>query len=150
MVGMVLIKEIEDLLLDKLDKQESCLKFYEQVDPSVREDVLLKTFDQIDRLEHDIQSMDLLFLSKFDKFKVLNNVDDINNIQSIVEIGALQETERQSLKLIKKAVALIAQRERALETSKNETQDLRLKMESNVKKTSRETKAYSAYRNINK
>ncbi len=150
MVGMVLLKEIEDLLLDKLDKQESCLKFYEQVDPSVREDVLLKTFDQIDRLEHDIQSMDLLFLSKFDKFKVLNNVDDINNIQSIVEIGTLQETERQSLKLIKKAVALIAQRERELETAKNETQDLRLKMESNVKKTNREIKAYSAYRNINK
>ena len=150
MVGMVLLKEIEDLLLDKLDKQESCLKFYEQVDSSVREDVLLKTFDQIDRLEHDIQSMDLLFLSKFDKFKLLNNVDDINNIQSIVEIGTLQETERQSLNLIKKAVALIAQRERALETAKNETQDLRLKMETNVKKTSRDTKAYSAYRNINK
>lgn len=141
MLGLTLIREIEDLLLDKLDRQESCLKFYEQVDASIRQDLLLKIFDEIDRLEHDIQSMDLLFLSKFEKFKVMNGVDDINDIKRI---------EKHSLTLIKKAIILIAQRERALQTSKNETQEIRLQTESDLKKKSRENKAYSAYRNINK
>ena len=150
MLGLTLIREIEDLLLDKLDRQETCLKFYEQVDVSIRQDLLLKIFDEIDRLEHDIQAMDLLFLSKFEKFKVMNGVNDVNDIKSIVEIETMNEDEKNSLKLIKKAIILIAQRERALETSKKETQEIRLQTESDLKKKTRENKAYSAYRNINK
>ena len=141
MLGLTLIREIEDLLLDKLDRQENCLKFYEQIDKDIRQDLLLKIFDEIDKLEQDIQSIDLLFLSKFEKFKVMNGVDDINDIKSI---------EKHSLTLIKKAIILIAERERALDTSKKETQEIRLQTESDLKKKSRENKAYSAYRNINK
>jgi hypothetical protein len=147
MLGLTLIREIEDLLLDKLDRQENCLKFYDQIDKDVRQDLLLKIFDEIDRLEQDIQSMDLLFLSKFEKFKVMNGVDDIN---AIVQIETLGEVEKLSLSLIKKAIILIAQRERELDTSKKETQEFRLQTESDLKKRSRENKAYSAYRNINK
>jgi hypothetical protein len=147
MLGLTLIREIEDLLLDKLDRQENCLKFYDQIDKDVRQDLLLKIFDEIDRLEQDIQSMDLLFLSKFEKFKVMNGVDDIN---AIVQIETLGEAEKLSLSLIKKAIILIAQRERELDTSKKETQEFRLQTESDLKKRSRENKAYSAYRNINK
>lgn len=147
MLGLTLIREIEDLLLDKLDRQENCLKFYDQIDKDIRQDLLLKIFDEIDRLEQDIQSMDLLFLSKFEKFKVMNGVDDINEVAQIETLG---EAEKLSLSLIKKAIILIAQRERALDTSKKETQEIRLQTESDLKKKSRENKAYSAYRNINK
>ena len=147
MLGLTLIREIEDLLLDKLDRQENCLKFYDQIDKDIRQDLLLKIFDEIDRLEQDIQSIDLLFLSKFEKFKVMNGVDDIN---AIVQIETLTEDEKHSLILIKKAIILIAQRERELDTSKKETQEFRLQTESDLKKRSRENKAYSAYRNINK
>lgn len=150
MLGLTLIREIEDLLLDKLDRQENCLKFYNQIDKDVRQDLLLKIFDEIDRLEQDMQSIDLLFLSKFEKFKVMNSVDDINDIKSIVDMETLKEDEKHSLILIQKAVVLIAQRERALDTSKKETQEIRLQTESDLKKKSRENKAYSAYRNINK
>ena len=147
MLGLTLIREIEDLLLDKLDRQENCLKFYDQIDKDIRQDLLLKIFDEIDRLEQDIQSMDLLFLSKFEKFKVMNCVDDISEVAQIETLG---EAERLSLSLIKKAIILIAQHERALDTSKKETQEIRLQTESDLKKKSRENKAYSAYRNINK
>ncbi|HSN65392.1 MAG TPA: hypothetical protein VLS94_02075 [Fusibacter sp.] len=147
MLGLTLIREIEDLLLDKLDRQENCLKFYDQIDKDIRQDLLLKIFDEIDRLEQDIQSMDLLFLSKFEKFKVMNGVDDINEVTQIETLG---EAEKRSLSLIKKAIILIAQRERALDTSKKETQEIRLQTVSDLKKKSRENKAYSAYRNINK
>lgn len=147
MLGLTLIREIEDLLLDKLDRQVKCLKFYDQIDKDIRQDLLLNIFDEIDRLEQDIQSIDLLFLSKFEKFKVMNSVDDIN---SIVQIETLTEDEKHSLILIKKAIILIAQRERELDTSKKETQEFRLQTESDLKKRSRENKAYSAYRNINK
>jgi hypothetical protein len=147
MLGLTLIREIEDLLLDKLDRQENCLKFYDQIDKDVRQDLLLKIFDEIDRLEQDIQSMDLLFLSKFEKFKMMNGVDDINEVTQIETLG---EAEKLSLSLIKKAIILIAQRERELDTSKKETQEFRLQTESDLKKRSRENKAYSAYRNINK
>lgn len=150
MLGLTLIREIEDLLLDKLDRQENCLKFYEQIDKDIRQDLLLKIFDEIDRLEQDMQSIDLLFLSKFEKFKVMNSVDDINDIKSIVDMETLKEDEKHSLILIQKAIILIAERARALDTSKKETQEIRLQTESDLKKKSRENKAYSAYRNINK
>jgi hypothetical protein len=150
MLGMMLIKEMEDLLLDKLDSQECCLKFYDQIDVAVRQDLLIKIFDEIDRLERDIQSIDLLFLSKFDKLKKMNYVDDINDIKRIGENNTLSETEKQSLKVIKKAIVLISERERMLENSKKETQEIRLQTEMNLKNKSRENKAYSAYRNINK
>lgn len=147
MLGLTLIRDIENLLLDKLDRQENCLKFYEQIDNDIRQDLLLRIFDEIDRLEQDIQAIDLLFLSKFEKFKVMNGVDDIN---AIAQIGTLKADEKDSLTLIKKAIILIAQRERALDTSKKETQEIRLQTESVLKKKIRENKAYSAYRNINK
>ena len=147
MVGSALLKEIEDLLLDKLDKQESLIQFFEQVDGSIRQEMLIKIFDTIDQLESEIQSMDLLFLSKFDKFKTLNGVKDINDG---IAIEALQESEKQSLKLIKNAVKFIAERERALEAFKNETQEIKLNTDISAKKTSRENKAHSAYKNINK
>lgn len=147
MLGLTLIRDIENLLLDKLDRQENCLKFYEQIDNDIRQDLLLRIFDEIDRLEQDIQAIDLLFLSKFEKFKVMNGVDDIN---AIAQIGTLKADEKDSLTLIKKAIILIAQRERELDTSKKETQEIRLQTESVLKKKIRENKAYSAYRNINK
>lgn len=139
MMGIELVGEMEDLLLDKLDKQKKCLSFYEFLDESVRQDLIVGTFNQIDNICMEIQSIDLVFVSKLEKLKRMYSVCDLNDLPLSVQ---------KSFIIIKKAVVKIAEYERLLGDLKKNSQEFKSQVSRNFLDSSRKASAASAYKNI--
>jgi len=140
MRGVELIKEMESLIKEKLELQESTSSFYEMVDDSIRQELLIGVFDKIDQNEALIQEKDLLFLTKFEQFKKLNDVEVLN---------ALEVDERQVFINIRKIVERAADFEALLKDFKLKTEATRLRIHKDLREAIIMNRASSAYKNIN-
>lgn len=136
-----LMQEIEDLLFDKLKRQEKCLNYYALIDDSVRQELLIRTFERIDLERDEIQKIDLQFLSKYEKVKQLYGIKALEE---------LAEGERKSFEMVQNAVTLASKRHAELESLRLETDVLRGSIQKEFLLGNRKATAVSAYKNINK
>ena len=136
-----LIQEIEDLLFEKLKRQEKCLNYYALIDDSVRQELLVRTFERIDFERDEIQKIDLQFLSKFEKVKQLYDIKALEELEA---------AERKSFEMAQNAVTLASKRHADLEALRVETDVLRGSVQKEFLIESRKATAVSAYKNINK
>lgn len=136
-----LIQEIEDLLFDKLKRQEKCLNYYALIDDSVRQELLIRTFERIDVERGEILKIDLQFLSKYEKVKQLYGIKALEE---------LAEGERKSFEMVQNAVTLASKRQAELETLRLDTDGVRGSVQKEFLIESRKATAVSAYKNINK
>jgi len=141
MVHEEIIRELEDLLFDKLKRQEKCLNYYELIDDSVRQELLIRTFERIEDELQEIQKIDLLFLSKFDKLK---------QSYAIKSLDELPIQERKAFEMIQNAVVLASKRFDDLEAYKMSTKAQKTNVQKEFLIENRKASAMSAYKNINK
>lgn len=141
MESVALIEEIEDLLFDKLKRQEKCLKYYELIDDSVRSELLIRTFDKIDHELEEILKIDLQFLTKFDKLK---------RQYGIKTLDELPTEGRNVFEMIQNAVVLTSKRQNALDVCKTEASPYRDGIQKAFLDENRKAFVASAYKNINK
>ena len=136
-----LIQEIEELLFDKLKRQEKSLHYYALIDDSVRQELLIRTFERIDLERDEIQKIDLQFLSKYEKVKQLYGIKALEELEA---------GERKSFEMAQNAVILASKRHAELETLRLETDALRGSIQKEILIENRKATAVSAYKNINK
>lgn len=136
-----LIIEMEDLLLEKIEKQNRCLSFYNTLDDSVRADLCSAIFRSIDEELVQIRHLDLVFVSKLEKFKNHQNVSDLSELKR----EALDE-----FAMVKKAVNKILDSDEKLNAYFDSTYFLRVKAKKEAQDQVKKLRMTSAYRNINK
>lgn len=141
MTSVEIIQEMETLLAAKIEAQEKLIGYYGLIDESVRKVLLENTFDKIDGLMEDIQKLDILFVSKLEKFKVLNGVKDL---------GELSVDGRKSFIEVKKLVLKAAENDVILGKLRDETEALKAGVRRDKIMGSQMSSAASAYNKINK
>lgn len=141
MTSVEIIQEMETLLVAKIEAQEKLIGYYGLIDESVRKVLLENTFDKIDGLMEDIQKLDILFVSKLEKFKALNGVKDL---------GELSGDGRKSFIEVKKLVLKAADYDVILGKLRDETETLKAGVRRDKIMGSQMSSAASAYNKINK
>lgn len=141
MTGIEIIQEMETLLAAKIEAQEKLVGYYGLIDESVRKVLLENTFDKIDGLMEDIQKLDILFVSKLEKYKTLNGVKDL---------GELGGGGRKSFIEVKKLVLKAAENDVILSALRDETETLKVGLKRDKIMGSQMSSAASAYNKINK
>ncbi|MDH8678609.1 hypothetical protein QE109_10650 [Fusibacter bizertensis] len=141
MMKSELIIEMEDLLLEKIERQNRCLSLYKTLDDSVRADLCSAIFRSIDEEVILIGHIDLVFVSKLEKFKSRHNVSDLSELKR----EALDE-----FAMVKKAVNRILESDEKLNIYFDSTYLLRVKAKKDAQDQVKKLRMTSAYRNINK
>lgn len=141
MMDVTLIRAMEQLLYEKLMKQDQCLRYFDLLDDDVRYDLLKSTFDKIDADISDIQDLDLLFMSLLDKIKRLENVQ---------ELTELDLAKQSAFELIQKSVAAIQLKQEKIDFLTESFAELKLNVFKKLQNDYKISTMHSAYKNINK
>lgn len=136
-----LIQEMEDILFEKIERQSKCLSFYETLDDDVRLDFCDVIFKGIDEELQEIGRLDLIFVSKLEKFKMENNILDLNELDRSIKF---------ELEMVKKAVSKTLSLSDKINAYSDSMSLLRIKVKKESQENMKKMRMTSAYRNINK
>lgn len=136
-----LIREMEDLLFEKIERINKCLSFYETLDDSIKVELCDVIFRSIDEELSEIARLDLSFVLKIDKYKAEHNILDLNE---------LEYARKSDFAMVQKAVDKILSLKEKLNEYYDKTYWLRIKVKEKSQDNMRKTRITSAYRNINK
>ena len=136
-----LIQEMEDILFEKIERQNKCLSFYETLDDDVRLDFCDVIFKGIDEELQEIGRLDLIFVSKLEKFKIENNILDLNGLDRSIKL---------EFEIVKKAVGKTLSLGDKINAYSDSMSLLRIKVKKESQENMKKMRMTSAYRNINK
>ncbi len=136
-----LIQEMEDILFEKIERQNKCLSFYETLDDDVRLDFCDVIFKGIDEELQEIGRLDLIFVSKLEKFKMENNILDLNELDRSI---------KSEFEMVKKAVSKTLSLGDKINAYSDSMSLLRIKVKKESQENMKKMRMTSAYRNINK
>ncbi|GAB6107675.1 hypothetical protein [Fusibacter bizertensis] len=136
-----LIREMEDLLFEKIERINKCLSFYETLDDSIKVELCDVIFRSIDEELSEIKRLDLDFVLKLDKFKAEHSILDLNELDYAI---------KSDFAMIQKAVDKILSLKEKLNEYYDNTNLLRIKVKEKSQENMKKSRITSAYRNINK
>ena len=141
MIGMDWLDEMALFLKQKQVCINIALNYYSMIEDTERQNMIEALFNKIDEELEQIHELDLLFLSKFDKFK------RANNIQELSELNLADQNQFVSIKTL---IREISEPQQLLELHKKNYSIKKQEISKNRIDTKQKTQAFAAYKRTNK
>ena len=136
-----LIIQMQALVEQKLMNMDTVINLYEMLDESVRESLLVHTFDRIENTMDEIQKMDILFVTKLDRLKGLNQIRELSELDAV---------DQQLFKTLKGFIEIAREKQMILEGFEKKYEAIRLELKRKELNVVKQSTAASAYGKINK
>lgn len=136
-----IIIQMEALVEQKLIHMDIVINLYEMVDESVRESLLVHTFDRIENTMDEIQKVDILFVTKLDRFKGLNQIRELSELDAL---------DQQRFKKLKGFIEIASEKQGIIKGFEEKHEALRLELKRKELNGVKQSTAASAYGKINK
>jgi hypothetical protein len=132
---------MEALVEQKLMHMDTVINLYEMLDESVRESLLVHTFERIDETLDEIQKMDILFVTKLDRFKGLNQIRELSELDAV---------DQKLFKKLKGFIEIAREKQMILEGFEKKYEAIRSELKRKELNGVKQSIAASAYGKINK
>lgn len=136
-----MIIQMEALVEQKLMHMDAVINLYEMVDESVRESLMVHTFECIENTMNEIQKVDILFVTKLDRFKGLNQIRELSELDAL---------DQKLFKKLKGFIEIASEKQGILKVFEEKHEAIRLELKRKELNGVKHSTAASAYGKINK
>lgn len=136
-----IVDEMLAILIEKKQQILYSIEHYHMLEDTNRQSLLEAIFDKIEGLEHSVQELDLLFISKFDLYKKISGIKSVEN---------LSLDEQKSFKPIQIEIRLVESLMAQLADLRRQYEPLKAKTLHNRFQINKQSQVISAYKKTNK